>query len=287
MYKFKQGDYFHMTHDGGNCTPDMLKAVCELAGIDMYSDETSTSKCVRYSSKAVLVGTWEEHRGCRNKLNPVDVIKSYAPDWADSLKSNSSYFYWVGRDCYELLGSNHRVKSEGSFDKVIAKWGNEPEQVLAKGVITHEGSPIVWSPDGKPWDKLGDNDRLRKIEKMTQPKSTWWNYKTNEPRDFPPAGTECLVRYGDEWHKTFIVGLDDEGLCVYVSDEFDDDYPYSSESLLRNFKPLDADERAEEVRAVEWLNKANSSDINLSGTRSEILSGIYHALKSGELEIPK
>ena len=38
----------------------------------------------------------------------------------------------------------------------------------------------------------------------------------HERGEFPPAGTVCEV-YKDEWVETFIIGMDNEGYCVYTT----------------------------------------------------------------------
>lgn len=39
----------------------------------------------------------------------------------------------------------------------------------------------------------------------------------HERGEFPPVGCECEVKDGGEWRKTFIVGFDDDGYCVYTT----------------------------------------------------------------------
>lgn len=75
----------------------------------------------------------------------------------------------------------------------------------------------------------------------------------HEHGEFPPAGYECEVKESDgEWHKTHIVGFDDDGYCVYTTPWNSLARDYDGDGDKYNFRPL----RTEREKAVDEMVKA-------------------------------
>ena len=60
----------------------------------------------------------------------------------------------------------------------------------------------------------------------------------HERGEFPPAGCECEVKDGGVWHKTHIVGFDDDGYCVYTAPWNSLARDYDGDMCQSNFRPL-------------------------------------------------
>ena len=61
--------------------------------------------------------------------------------------------------------------------------------------------------------------------------NTLWH----ERGGFPPAGTICEV-YEDKWVETFIIGMDNEGYCVYTTGN--QYVAYDGENDTSSFRPV-------------------------------------------------
>jgi len=71
----------------------------------------------------------------------------------------------------------------------------------------------------------------------------------HERGEFPPAGCECEVKDGGVWHKTHIVGFDDDGYCVYTSPWNSLARDYDGDMCQSNFRPL----RTEREKAIDEM----------------------------------
>ena len=99
----------------------------------------------------------------------------------------------------------------------------------------------------------------------------------------PPVGTVCEVNHTGEWYLTKIIGYD-EFLPVFKVD-WSDRYAYASGKDFR-FRPIKSDKE----KWVEQASKTFHTNCIVDYTGQPFLhglDGIYDALISGELPIPK
>ena len=71
----------------------------------------------------------------------------------------------------------------------------------------------------------------------------------HERGELPPVGCTCEVKEGGEWHKTHIVGFDDDGYCVYTTPWNCTVRDYEGDADQSNFRPL----RTEREKAIDEM----------------------------------
>ena len=108
---------------------------------------------------------------------------------------------------------------------------------MKAGVIDYDSDYLAY--DWTHTDNDGDIIAYRLHN--PEPEKPWY-----EKGEFPPAGTRCEVleieEYDypgsdNEWHETFIIGMDEDGYCVYES-HWLHGVTYDSESDPSCFRPL-------------------------------------------------
>ena len=132
---------------------------------------------------------------------------------------SNEWIEWKGGECPVEVGTLVDVRyrnGEENFHVEAGIWiytsGSDPE------ALAHD-----WIHDDNDYDIIAY--RLHQPE----PVKSW-----HDLGEFPPAGTVCEV-FGldDQWHETFIVGMDDEGYCVFT--HYSD---YAGDCNPANFRPL-------------------------------------------------
>ena len=73
-----------------------------------------------------------------------------------------------------------------------------------------------------------ERDKMQK-----QQDNSWY-----ERGEFPPVGCECEVREVNGWIRTFIVGFDGDGYCVYTTPWSGDAGYYNGDNCPERFRPL-------------------------------------------------
>jgi len=82
----------------------------------------------------------------------------------------------------------------------------------------------------------------------------------HERGEFPPVGCECEVKDGGVWHKTHIVGFDDDGYCVYTAPWNSLARDYDGDMCQSNFRPLstERDKTIDEMLlAIDHIKEGN------------------------------
>ena len=88
-------------------------------------------------------------------------------------------------------------------------------------------------------------------DKMQKKQDNSWH----ERGEFPPVGCECEVKDGVVWHKTFIVGFDADGYCVYTTPWNSLARDYDGDINQYNFRPLSplSPLRTEREKAIDEM----------------------------------
>ena len=110
--------------------------------------------------------------------------------------------------------------------------------VMDVGVYAYPGDKVRHEITFNEWQQ--ERDRMQqKVSQLAQPApdSSW-----HERGEFPPAGCECEVFYGDSWVRVFVIGIDDVGDCVFTVPRFlEIDLSYDGISNKSSFRPLRTD----------------------------------------------
>ena len=93
----------------------------------------------------------------------------------------------------------------------------------------------------------------------------------HERGEFPPAGCECEVKDGGVWHKTHIVGFDDDGYCVYTT-PWSTHLDYDGDMCRSNFRQLST----EREKAIDDMNEL-VGNIEEYPTWRDAMAAIYDA----------
>lgn len=103
------------------------------------------------------------------------------------------------------------------------------------------------------------------VEKPTEVGNSNW-YERGE---FPPVGTTCEVDYEGVWHKTYIIGNDQDGSVVFNCDIFSHKVPYDSFSNPKRFRPI-------QTERDKFIEKASKLFIESGySTTNELLGTLF------------
>ena len=107
----------------------------------------------------------------------------------------------------------------------------------------------------KEWQQA--RDKMQKQAEQPAQDNSW-----HERGEFPPVGCECEVKENDgEWHKTHIVGFDDDGYCVYTTPWNSCVRDYDGDGDQSNFRPL----RTERENAIDEMIAIIGSQFKFEG----------------------
>lgn len=171
---------------------------------------------------------------------------------------------------------------------LLDKWRNRP--IYTKELLEQFEEDL-----NKYMEKRYSEEDVNKLESVTEKleANSWWDYENDNPLSFPPAGTTCLVSSPDhtsEWIETFIVGMGEDGSCVFELMTYDRyDYAYDGWSVPERFRPLDYFTRKEVEAEKDALINA-ATDIlykHACATKGELIDGAKALYEAGYLVLPK
>lgn len=172
------------------------------------------------------------------------------------------------------IGTNKNLKvgDRVKIDWNVCKWAKQatnPQDTegevmsLYSETYLSDGLIVQWDNGETNQYKKADSDLI--LVSSQKPEGSWF-----EKGEFPPAGTVCEVLHCGEWIKTFIVGMDDTGYCVYVAPRGAYDF-YCPTAVPTRFRPTR--EPSKEEMIVAQL-KSVAPDVS-----EENLKLVYEACK--------